>query len=151
MVPMTDAKNSEAKRKFQGAGGTPGGVGEFFLGLLLAGIGFYVLFTHVMVQTSFGHWSGFGVFGDSFGMALVPLLLGIGVLFFNGRSIVGWVLAAGGLIFVAARILMGLHIYFRATTLWQVVLMFGAIAAGLGLIAKSLRPHRAKAETDEVE
>lgn len=149
MFAMTDPKRREETRRFQGAGGTPGGVGEFFLGIVLAGIGFYLLFSHVMVQTSYGHWSGLGVFGDSFGMALLPLLLGIGVLFFNGRSIVGWVLALGGLLFVAVRILMGLHIYFRATTLWQVIFMFGAIAAGLGLIAKSLRPHRAKAESDE--
>ncbi len=145
----TEANVGPHKRKFQGVGGTPGGLGEFFIGAVLAGIGFYLLFGRVMVQTSFGHWSGMGVFGDSFGMALVPLLLGVGVLFFNGRSMLGWILALGGLLLIAVRILMGLHIYFRATSLWEVILMFGMIAGGLGLIAKSLRPHRAREATEQ--
>jgi len=77
----------QPRRKFEGAGGTPGGVGEFFIGVGLAAVGFYLLFNHVYVQTTFGHPSGFGVFGSSFGLTLVPLLLGIGTLFVNGKSI----------------------------------------------------------------
>jgi hypothetical protein len=136
------------RRKFQGAGGTSGGVVEFFVGVGLAALGFYLLSNHVFVQTSFGHVSGFGVFGQSFGLTMLPLLLGIGVLFFNGKSILGWVLSVGGLLFIAAYILMSLHIYFRTTTLFDTILMFGLIAAGLGLVAKSLRPHKVK-QTEE--
>ncbi len=69
----------QPRRKMQGAGGTPGGFGEFFIGAGLAAVGFYLLFHRVMVQTSFGHRSGFGGFGQSFGLTLLPLLLGIGV------------------------------------------------------------------------
>jgi len=119
-------------------------VGEFFIGLGLAGIGFYLLANHVYVQTSFGHPGGFGVFGSSFGLSLLPLLLGIGTLFVNGKSRLGWVLTVGGLLFIAAGILMNMHIYFRTTTLFDVIVMFGLIAAGLGLVVKSLRPHKVK-------
>ena len=132
----------QPRRKFEGAGGTPGGVGEFFIGVGLAAVGFYLLFNHVYVQTTFGHPSGFGVFGSSFGLTLVPLLLGIGTLFVNGKSILGWGLTVGCLLFIAAGILMNLHIYFRTTTLFDVLVMFGLIAAGLGLVVKSLRPHK---------
>ncbi len=138
----------QPRRKMQGPGGTPGGFGEFFIGAGLAGVGFYLLFHRVMVQTSFGHMSGFGVFGQSFGLTLLPLLLGIGTLFVNGKSMLGWVLAVGGLLFVGAGILANMHIYFQATSLFDVILMFGLIAAGLGLIVKSLRPHRSK-QADE--
>lgn len=110
----------------------------------MASIGFYLLFNHVYVQTSFGHPSGFGVFGNSFGLSLLPLLFGIGTLFVNGRSILGWALTVGGLLFIAAGILMNMHIYFRTTTLFDALMMFGLIAAGLGLIVKSLRPHKVK-------
>jgi len=41
---------------------------------------------------------------------------------------------------------MNMHIYFRTTTLFDVLVMFGLIAAGLGLIVKSLRPHKRAAE-----
>jgi hypothetical protein len=54
----------------------------------------------------------------------------------------GWGLTVGGLLFIAAGILMNLHIYFRTTTLFDVLVMFGLIAAGLGLVVKSLRPHK---------
>jgi hypothetical protein len=37
----------QPRRKFAGAGGTPGGFGELFIGLGPAGIGFYLLFNHV--------------------------------------------------------------------------------------------------------
>jgi hypothetical protein len=134
----------QPRRKFEGAGGTPGGFGEFFIGIGLAGIGFYLLANHVYVQTSFGHPSGFGTFGNSFGMSLLPLLFGIGTLFVNGKSTLGWVLTVGGLLFIAAGILMNMHIYFRGTTLFDVLVMFGLIAAGLGLVVKSLRPHKMK-------
>jgi hypothetical protein len=50
----------------------------------------------------------------------------------------------GGLLFIAAGILMNMHIYFRTTTLFDALMMFGLIAAGLGLIVKSLRPHKVK-------
>ena len=133
----------QPRRKFAGAGGTPGGFGEFFIGIGLAGIGFYLLANHVYVQTSFGHPSGFGTFGNSFGMSLLPLLFGIGTLFVNGKSTLGWVLTVGGLLFIAAGILMNMHTYFRGTTLFDVLVMFGLIAAGLGLVVKSLRPHKA--------
>ncbi len=82
------------------------------------------------------------MFGSSFGLTLVPLLLGIGTLFVNGKSILGWGLTVGGLLFIAAGILMNLHVYFRTTTLFDVLVMFGLIAAGLGLVVKSLRPHK---------
>jgi hypothetical protein len=41
-----------------------------------------------------------------------------------------------------------MHIYFQATSLFDVILMFGLIAAGLGLIVKSLRPHRSKQDQE---
>jgi hypothetical protein len=77
-------------------------------------------------------------------MSLLPLLFGIGTLFVNGKSTLGWVLTVGGLLFIAAGILMNMHIYFRGTTLFDVLVMFGLIAAGLGLVVKSLRPHKMK-------
>lgn len=128
-------------KRFEGAGGTPGGLGEFFVGVLLAGIGVYLLLDQVTVHTSFwGRWGGM----NSFGITLVPLLLGVGILFFNGRSLFGWLLFVGGLGVIIAGIVMHMDIYFRPTSLWATLMMLALIAGGIGLIAKGLRPHRAK-------
>ena len=127
------------KRQFAGAGGTPGGVGEFFLGLLLAGVGLYLLFNQVEVHTSF--WR-FGGYSPGFGVSLLPLLFGVAVLFFNGRSTVGWLLTVGGLLFVVLGILLHMDIRFQRTSLWNTLLMLGLVAAGFGLLARSLRPRQ---------
>jgi hypothetical protein len=124
-------------KKFQGPGGTPGGMGEFLLGLLLTGIGVYLLLDNVTVHTSYWNFGGHG-----FGVTLIPMLIGIGILFFNGSSKVGWVLAGGGLLFIIVGVVANMDIYFRRTSLLNTIIMLGLFAAGLGLVARSLRPHR---------
>jgi hypothetical protein len=134
------------ERKFRGAGGTPGGIGEFFVGVLVAAVGFYLLFSHVQVHSSYWSFMGLGGAGRSFGVSLIPLLFGIGILFVNGRSALGWFLAVGGLLFILAGVLMNLDIYFRSTSLMNTLIMLAMIAAGLGLVVKGMRPHRTKGE-----
>jgi hypothetical protein len=119
----------------RGAGGTPGGVGQFFIGLTMAVVGIYLLLNQVQVTTSF--WS-FGRFGG-FGPTLLPLLVGVGFLFYNGKSIVGWILTLLGVAIIVAGILMNMDIYFRQTTLFNTIVMLGLLFGGLGLIARSLR------------
>ena len=147
---MSNSGGSMGNRKqFEGAGGTPGGLGEFFIGILLAALGCYMLFSRVQVHSSYWNFLGLGGAGQSFGVSMLPLLFGIGILFVNGRSILGWLFAVGGLLFILVGILMNMDIYFERTTLMSTLIMLGCIAAGLGLVVKSLRPHRAKRDNDE--
>jgi hypothetical protein len=119
----------------RGAGGTPGGVGQFFIGLTMAVVGGYLLLNQVQVTTSF--WN-FGRYGG-FGLTLLPLLVGIAFLFYDGKSIVGWLLIGLGSAIVLANILMNMDIYFRQTSLFNTIVMLGLLFGGLGLIARSLR------------
>jgi hypothetical protein len=129
-------------RARRGAGGTPGGVGTFFLGLALTVIGGYLILNQVQVTSSF---TFFGLWGWSrpggFGLTMLPLLIGIGVLFFDGKSKVGWTLSVGGALTILAAVLMSLSIYWQRTSLFNTILMFGLLAAGLGLVARSLRAY----------
>ena len=118
-----------------GAGGTPGGVGQFFAGLVMSVAGAYLLLNQVQVTTSF--WS-FGSYGG-FGLTLLPLLVGVAFLFYNGKSIVGWLLAGLGAAIILASILMHLDIYFRPTSLFNTIVMLGLLFGGLGILARSLR------------
>jgi hypothetical protein len=127
----------EWRRTARGAGGTPGGLGEFCLGLLMVAVGGYLLLNQVTVSTGF--WALWGY--QSFGLTLVPLLAGIGWLFFDGRSVLGWLLLVLGAVIIFAGILANLTIYFRPTSLFNTLLMLGLFIGGLGLIARSLRAH----------
>jgi hypothetical protein len=121
----------------RGAGGTPGGVAEFIFGVVMAAVGGYLLLSQVQVTTSFWHLWG----GSSFGLTLVPLMVGIGLLFYNGKSMVGWALVTIGLAIILAGILMNLDIYFRQTSLFNTLVMLALLGGGVGLVVRSLRPH----------
>lgn len=121
----------------RGAGGTPGGVGTFFLGLLMAVAGAYLLTNQVTVTTGF--WGFYG--RSAFGLTLVPLLFGVGLLFFDGKSVPGWLLTGAGAVILFAGILVNLQIYFQPTSLFNTLVMLVLLVGGLGLLARSLRPY----------
>lgn len=144
---MAETGASFAGRKRFEPGGTPGGLGEFVAGLAMMGAGIYMVFDRVTVHTSF--WRFFGSARTSFGITLLPLLVGIGFLSFSGRSLLGWILTVGGMGAILLGVLMNLDIYFQPTSLWATILMFGLIAGGLGIFARALRPHRRRPENIE--
>ena len=123
------------KDKIRGAGGTPGGVGQFVFGLGLVIGGGYLFLSRVTVTSSL--WTLWGY--NAFGVSLIPLLLGIGLLFFDGRSVFGWILTFGGAIIILAGIIANLQVYFSPTSLTNTLIMLGLLAAGIGLVARSLR------------
>lgn len=128
-----------------GAGGTPGGIGQFFIGLMCAVAGGWLLTNQVSVSSG-GGWMIYGYNG--FGLSLIPFILGTGLIFFNGKSIMGWLLLAAGLVIVFVGILANLNIYFRPTSLFNTLLMLALLAGGIGAMAAALRsaPVREKAK-----
>src|ERR1035441_8637220 len=72
-----------ADRRFSDVGGTSGGLGDFLLGFALTCVGGYLLTNQVIVAGSY--WNFWG--GNTFGITLIPMLIGIGLLFRDGRSV----------------------------------------------------------------
>jgi hypothetical protein len=118
-------------------GGTPGGLGEFLIGLAMAAAGGYMLTSRVSVTT--GYWQLWGY--NAFGLTLVPFIFGILLLFFNGRSVIGWLLLFTGVVLILAGIILNLQIYFGHTSLFELIVMLVLLFGGLGLLARSLRSH----------
>ena len=125
----------EHETRVRGAGGTPGGLGEFILGLGMAVAGAYLLTNRVVVESGF--WSVWGY--NAFGLSLVPLIFGIFFLFFDGRSVLGWLLTVAGGVIIFAGIISHLSFFFRPTSLFATIVMLVLLFGGLGLIARSLR------------
>lgn len=128
--------NDEAKSS--GAGGTAGGLVEFFIGLGMSVAGAYLLTNQVTVTSGFWSYRGY----NTFGLSLLPLIFGIGVLFFNGKSVLGWLLLAAGVVVIFAGILANLQIYFQPTSLFNTIMMLALLAGGIGLIARGLVAHK---------
>ena len=115
-----------------------GGFGSLLallLGVALATAGGFFVANQVIVTSGF-----MSLFGPAtFGILLVPFILGVGLLVFgNGQGRLGGGLIAVSIVLMLADVLAGLRIVFLPTTLVQVLMMFALLAAGLGLIARSL-------------
>ena len=127
----------QAPQQQRGAGGTSGGLGQFLVGTGMAVAGAYLLTSQVTVTSGMWHLWGY----DTFGLSLVPLVFGVGILFFDGRSVAGWLLTFAGAVIILAGILMNLRIYFQPTSLFNTLVMLVLLAGGLGLVARAVRAH----------
>lgn len=127
----------ETSTSFKGAGGTSGGIGQFFLGLALLVIGLYLFLSRVIVVSNL--WTLLGV--NAFGVALIPLVIGIALLFFNAKSIAGWTLGVGSFLVILVGIITNLTFFFMPTNLLVTLLMLAMIGAGIGLMLRGMKPR----------
>ncbi|MCX7112395.1 MAG: hypothetical protein NTX45_20150 [Proteobacteria bacterium] len=133
---------------FQGAGGTPGGVGSFIIGFVMMCSGFYLLLQSIDVSNSFTLGTslyqmpmmGYTASITS-GMLLVPFVFGIGMIFYNGRNKVGWALVVGSVSAMVIGVLAGLRFSMHHMSLFDLLTILVLAIGGLGLFLSSLRSH----------
>jgi hypothetical protein len=123
----------------RGAGGTSGGLGQFFIGLLMSLAGGYILTNQVQVTSSFFGARWFGGTISAFGVTLIPFLIGVGLIFFDGRSKPGWVLTILSLLVIFIGIIANLRIYFAPTSLYVTLITLVLLVGGIGLMARALK------------
>ena len=132
----------------QNVGGSPGGMKTFLLGIIMLVVGGYLLFHQVDIHGGYWRFSFLGGGGgSSFGITLLPLLFGIGILFGNGKSLVGKLLTAGGFLVIIVGIIVNLDIHFRQTSLLNTLIMLTCLVGGIGLIVRSVMPMQKPATT----
>ncbi len=119
----------------KGAGGTTGGLGTFFAGAAMLVAGLYLLLARVIVTS--GSWRIYGY--NAFGISLFPLIVGVGVLFFNGRSVLGWGLTSAGALIILVGIVSNLGVYFQPTSLFDTLVMLVLVTGGIGLVARAVK------------
>jgi hypothetical protein len=92
------------------------------------------LTSQVIVTSSY--WNFYRT--SNFGITLLPMLIGVAILFWNGRNALGWVLTVGGGLFILAGVIANLHVYFAPTSLFNTLVMLLMLVGGLVLIARAL-------------
>jgi hypothetical protein len=130
-------------------GGTPGGMRAFLLGIVMICVGGYLLLQQVTVHGGFWYFGFLGGYGRSFGITLLPMLFGIAILFFDGRSFAGRFLTGAGALFILAGIIANLDINFRQTSLFNTLVMLILLVGGVGLVARSVLPMERKSPSDD--
>ena len=125
-------------------GGTPGGMKAFLLGIIMICVGGYLLMNQVSVHGGYWRFDFGGGYGRTFGITLIPLLLGIGILFVDGRSFAGRFLTGAGALFIIAGIIANMDINFRQTSLFNTLVMLILLVGGVGLVVRSVLPMERK-------
>ena len=126
----------------QGAGGTNGGTGQFFIGLAMMIAGFYLLLNAITVTSNFGFgYSLYYVGGMNItsGMVMFPFIFGIGIIFYNSKNPIGWVLAAGALIALIAGVIASIRFNIRSMSAFDLIMILVLSIGGLGLFLRSLK------------
>jgi hypothetical protein len=125
-----------------GAGGTSGGSGQFFLGLVLMCGGFYLLLNSVIVSSNFGLGArlfGIGGYGVTGGIILVPLVIGIAMIFYNARNVFGWLLAVVSFAALVFGVIASVSLNLRTMSGFELLCILALAFGGLGLFLRSLR------------
>ncbi len=129
-----------------GAGGSEGGFIRFFLGfiMLVAG-GFLFLDRLRVLHPMFGGGAGLfrvGGFEVTSGYVLIPFMFGIGMIFFNSRSFLGWTLAFASMIMLVFGIITNVNFSLAGVSAFELLMMLILICGGLGLLLSSLRASK---------
>lgn len=131
----------------KGAGGTSGGIGHFFLGFVMMCGGFYMLLDAITVRSAFGmgyRLYSFGSFGLTSGMVMIPFIFGVGMIFFNGRNVIGWLLTLGSTTALIFGVISSIHFSMRSMSSFDLIVILVLSFGGLGLFLRSLKTLDAK-------
>lgn len=129
----------------RGAGGSEGGTGSFLLGLIMMCGGGYLLLNGIVVRPNFGFGSvAFSVRGVpvTSGMILIPFMFGVGMIFYNSRNIIGWLLAGGSLIALIFGVIANMNLQLARMSAFDLIVILVLLVGGIGLFLRSLRGAR---------
>lgn len=128
-----------------GAGGTSGGIGKFFIGLFMFVVGAYLLLNNIFVTNSYSFMSPFyhvGGFGISSGILMIPFMIGIAMIFYNSKNIIGWILGLGAIVLIVVGVIVSVRFQLNNLSAFEFFLIIVLMVGGLGLWLSSLRPHQ---------
>lgn len=136
----------------RGAGGTSGGLGQFFIGFAMMSGGFYMLFNAIMVTSSFGlgyPLYSYGGFGVNSGMVMIPFIFGVGIIFYNSKNVLGWLLTVGALTALIFGVISSIQFRFRPMSSFDLITIFVLCFGGLGMFLRSLKDFSDKEQEKE--
>ena len=126
----------------RGAGGSDGGIGSFVIGFAMMVGGGYLLLNGMIVRPNFGLGARvFGIAGVPItsGMILIPFMFGVGMIFYNSRNWIGWILAGASLLALIFGVIANMTIQLAHMSAFDLLVILVLLVGGLGLFLRSLR------------
>lgn len=126
----------------RGAGGTNGGSGRFLIGLIMLCGGVYLLLNSIQIYSHYGLSSrlyGVGGYGITSGMIMIPFMFGVGIVFYNARNYLGWLLAGGSIVALVFGVISSIQFTFKSMSAFDLIVILVLAVGGLGILLSSLR------------
>ena len=126
----------------RGAGGTDGGTGSFLIGVIMMIGGGYLLLDGIVVRPNFGMGSRvFGIGGVSItsGMVLIPFMFGVGMIFYNSKNWIGWLLAGGSMVALVFGVIANMTLQLERMSAFDLIVILVLLVGGVGLFLRSLK------------
>jgi|TARA_B110000977_G_C11045925_1_gene480519 hypothetical protein len=127
---------------YRGAGGTRGGEGNFFIGIVMMIAVGYLLLRGIMVRPQFGLGNAMysiGGFPVTTGLVLVPFAFGVGMIFYNSRNWIGWLLAGGSVVALVVGVIASINFTLVRMSAFDLLVIIILLVGGIGLFLRSLR------------
>ncbi len=133
-----------------GAGGTNGGTGKFLIGFIMFCTGLYLFLTAISVNSGFSMSTKIldkAIFGGmnislTSGMVIIPFMFGVGMIFYNAKNIIGWLLSIASLSALIFGIISTLNFSIKSMNAYELLTMIVLLVGGLGLFLSSLKESK---------
>lgn len=114
---------------------------KFLLGLLMFAVGIYILLKSIHITNSFSmsYRFGYGSVGIPAGILFLGFIVGVGMLFFNSKNIIGWLIMLGSLAFLIVGVIMNLNVSLARMDAFSFLSILVLVGGGGGLLLGSMR------------
>ena len=133
---MKEIESGKSKKSFSSS--SSGSLLEFVIGLGLLAVGLFWIFQSVKVTSYYGTFYHFGSMTVPNGTVIIPLLIGIVMLFLMEKKVYGWIVTGLGVAIILISIITSVRLYFNGGNLFNYILMFGFTLTGGALVLKNL-------------
>ncbi|MEJ6640084.1 MAG: hypothetical protein QNL58_07085 [Octadecabacter sp.] len=102
----------------------------------------YLLLRGIMVRPQFGLGNAMysiGGFPVTTGLVLVPFAFGVGMIFYNSRNWIGWLLAGGSVVALVVGVIASINFTLVRMSAFDLLVIIILLVGGIGLFLRSLR------------
>lgn len=105
-----------------------------------------MLLNAITVTSGFGmgmRMYGFSAMSGNYnitsGMIMIPFIFGVGIIFYNSRNILGWILSIGSISGLIFGVISSISFSFKTMTAFDLIVILVLAMGGLGLFFRSLK------------
>lgn len=118
-------------------------IGRFFMGFIMFVGGLYLMLNAIRVDIGsmfHGRYSLFNVggFGVTSGSIMIVFMLGVGMLFFNAKNPLAWIVTVGALTALIFGVIANTHFSLQHMTAFDLIVILVLLCGGLGLLLSSM-------------